>query len=224
MIFSKRVGAPLDGAVVGVPRDYFFEGGDQEVVATVERALDVFRRLGAAVARVHLPDCHKAYAAANATFAEGDRRSSGSAAGRPGRLQRAVPDPLRVHAPGTAARLIGRAPVVPGQIHGRRGARIRGAPMSLSCRRPRSRRRPSRRNPPHHDKERRKNACIFDFTGQPSISVPCGFTAQGLPVGLMICGRIGQDLTVLRFAHAFEQATPWHDRRPPLACHGLPGQ
>jgi aspartyl-tRNA(Asn)/glutamyl-tRNA(Gln) amidotransferase subunit A len=39
----------------------------------------------------------------------------------------------------------------------------------------------------------------------------------GLPVGLMISGRMFEDEVVLRFAHAFEQATPWHRRRPPIA-------
>jgi amidase len=48
------------------------------------------------------------------------------------------------------------------------------------------------------------NTCPFDVTGHPSISVPCGMSA-GLPVGMMLTGRIGEDATVLRAAHAFEQ-------------------
>ena len=47
--------------------------------------------------------------------------------------------------------------------------------------------------------------CIT-VTGGPAISVPCGFTADGLPVGLQIVGRRGDDLGVLRLAHAFERA------------------
>ena len=47
--------------------------------------------------------------------------------------------------------------------------------------------------------------CIT-VTGSPSISVPCGFTDDGLPVGLQIVGRRGDDLGVLRLAHAFERA------------------
>jgi aspartyl-tRNA(Asn)/glutamyl-tRNA(Gln) amidotransferase subunit A len=56
----------------------------------------------------------------------------------------------------------------------------------------------------------------FNFTGQPAASVPCGWTDDGLPVGLQIVGRRFEDLTVLRAAAAFEQASPWADRRPPL--------
>jgi aspartyl-tRNA(Asn)/glutamyl-tRNA(Gln) amidotransferase subunit A len=55
---------------------------------------------------------------------------------------------------------------------------------------------------------------IFNITGQPSISVPCGFTPGGLPVGLMLSGRPFEDATVLRLAHAYERAHDWHARRP----------
>jgi amidase len=56
--------------------------------------------------------------------------------------------------------------------------------------------------------------CIT-VTGSPAISVPCGFTEQGLPIGVQIVGRRGDDLGVLRLAHAFERATLVGERRPP---------
>ena len=56
----------------------------------------------------------------------------------------------------------------------------------------------------------------FNMTGQPAASVPCGFV-DGLPVGLHIVGRFGDDATVLRAAAAFEQARPWQGTRPPVA-------
>lgn len=56
---------------------------------------------------------------------------------------------------------------------------------------------------------------LFNITGQPSISVPCGFTAARLPVGLMLSGRPFDDLGVLQLAHAYEQRHPWHQQRPP---------
>ncbi|MBI3993885.1 MAG: amidase [Candidatus Lambdaproteobacteria bacterium] len=55
------------------------------------------------------------------------------------------------------------------------------------------------------------------LTGLPAISVPCGFTPAGLPVGLQIVGRHRQDFAVLQLAHAFEQATGHGRRRPPIA-------
>jgi Asp-tRNA(Asn)/Glu-tRNA(Gln) amidotransferase A subunit family amidase len=56
----------------------------------------------------------------------------------------------------------------------------------------------------------------FAMMGLPAISVPCGFTRDGLPVGLQIVGRRLADATVLRAAGAFEAIAPWSGRRPPL--------
>ena len=53
------------------------------------------------------------------------------------------------------------------------------------------------------------NTGPFDMTGHPAVSVPCGKTSEGLPVGLMLVGRRFDDATVLRAAHAFEQAVDW---------------
>lgn len=58
---------------------------------------------------------------------------------------------------------------------------------------------------------------IFNLSSAPAISVPCGFSADGLPIGLQIGGRPGADETILRAAYAYEQSSGWHDRRPPNA-------
>jgi len=60
--------------------------------------------------------------------------------------------------------------------------------------------------------------CTFpiNMVGQPAISLPCGML-RGLPVGLQLIGRRGDETTVLRAAAAFEHARPWKQRRPPLA-------
>ncbi len=57
----------------------------------------------------------------------------------------------------------------------------------------------------------------FNLTQQPAASGPCGFTRDGLPVGLHIVGRMFADRTVLRACHAYQAATEWHKKRPPLA-------
>jgi len=57
----------------------------------------------------------------------------------------------------------------------------------------------------------------FNLTGQPAATVPCGFTSDGLPVGLQIVGRPYADAAVLRAAAGFEALQPWAQHRPPLS-------
>jgi aspartyl-tRNA(Asn)/glutamyl-tRNA(Gln) amidotransferase subunit A len=58
-----------------------------------------------------------------------------------------------------------------------------------------------------------RNTRPFNVWGLPTISVPCGFTERGLPIGLQIAGPHWREDLVLRLAHAYEQATAWHKRR-----------
>ncbi len=57
------------------------------------------------------------------------------------------------------------------------------------------------------------NTRVLNLTGLPTISVPCGFTSDGLPIGLQISGRPGDEATVCRLANAYEQETEWHKAR-----------
>jgi aspartyl-tRNA(Asn)/glutamyl-tRNA(Gln) amidotransferase subunit A len=61
-----------------------------------------------------------------------------------------------------------------------------------------------------------ENTGAFNVYGIPAISVPCGFTSKGLPVGLMIAGPRFSEGKVLALAHAFEQATDFHKKKPPI--------
>ena len=56
----------------------------------------------------------------------------------------------------------------------------------------------------------------FNLAGVPALSVPCGFTSDNLPISLQIVGRPMEEGTVMRVGHAYQQATDWHTRLPPL--------
>jgi len=62
------------------------------------------------------------------------------------------------------------------------------------------------------------NTSPFDAYGIPAISIPCGFTSTGMPIGLMIAGPHFAEGKVLALAYAYQQATSWHTKRPPLTA------
>ncbi|MDE0033730.1 MAG: amidase [Deltaproteobacteria bacterium] len=62
----------------------------------------------------------------------------------------------------------------------------------------------------------------FNVTGAPAVSVPCGFSSQGLPIGLQIAAPHFQEPALLLVAHAYEQAAGWHGRRPPVGWEPAP--
>jgi aspartyl-tRNA(Asn)/glutamyl-tRNA(Gln) amidotransferase subunit A len=69
---------------------------------------------------------------------------------------------------------------------------------------------------PNEQNQRPNFTNPFNLTGLPAISVPCGFTPDNLPIGLQIIAPPFEEATCFRVAYAYEQATSWHERRPPI--------
>jgi amidase len=59
-------------------------------------------------------------------------------------------------------------------------------------------------------------AAVYNVTGQPAVNVPLHWTAEGLPIGVMLAGRMGEEGTLISLSAQLEQARPWQDRHPPL--------
>jgi aspartyl-tRNA(Asn)/glutamyl-tRNA(Gln) amidotransferase subunit A len=66
-----------------------------------------------------------------------------------------------------------------------------------------------------------QNTVPANITGQPSISVPCGFSKDGLPIGLQLIGRPYEESTLFRIAHAYESLHQWYARRPEPQAKGV---
>jgi aspartyl-tRNA(Asn)/glutamyl-tRNA(Gln) amidotransferase subunit A len=212
--FSGRIGASIDGAVIGVPRHFFFEGGDDDVCEIVSGSLEVFEYLGARLLDVDVPDIDQAYRAGDVTFVEIVEAHGEAMRRTPEKFSEAFRQRYELVARSTADEYVEaqrfRQRFRENVARLMRTCDLLAVPTSTVAAAPIA------AQPARHAIERRKNCSIFNFTGQPAISVPCGFTRAGLPVGLMLAGRDFEDETVLQHAAAFERATAWHDRHPRL--------
>lgn len=208
---------PMGGALsevrIGVVRRYFFDG-HADVVAVVDAALDTLRDLGARIVDVDLPNIDDAFAAAGVTFTEALAIHRKNLEDRPedfsdevrGKLLGSMDRKAADYAEAQHFRRLFTA-----QVHeAMAGCDVLAAPTATIAAAPIADR------PEDYRLLSWKNTGIFDLTGQPSISIPCGFTEAGLPVGLMLTGRLFEDRTVLQIASLFEAATDWQTRRPSL--------
>ena len=62
---------------------------------------------------------------------------------------------------------------------------------------------------------------VFNVTGQPSVSLPLVHGADGLPIGIQLAARFGDEATLVKIARDLEEAMPWHTRIPPVHASRL---
>ncbi len=219
--FTAELGGGLRGLRVGVPRAYFFAHLDGEVAAGVEQAIGQLRKLGADVRDVQLDGVEAGLGAVFAiVLAEAQQIHARSLRTRRADFGADVLTLLSAKTPDAAVLMQGlrardalsasmrgllesvdllvtpTTPIVAARI-GQETVRYGGIEEPIL------------------------NAMIrctapFNATGLPALSLPCGFTRAGLPIGLQIAGRPFDESTVLRAGHAYEQATDWHTRTPQL--------
>lgn len=221
--YTASLSGDIRGLRIGLPRTYFYDVLDPEVERAVQQAVDVVKGLGAVVKEVSWPALRYTTLAAliivlveAAAFHEHWLRTQGTAY-HPDialRLKWGLLLPASVYLKAQCLRsllcrdaarlwadvdvLLVPATMMPAHRIGETLARLPRREMStrealLRLMRP------------------------FNLTGLPAMSIPCGFTAGGLPIGLQIAGRPFDEATVLRLAHAYEQRTVWHQRQPPIA-------
>ncbi len=219
--YTGALGGGVRGLRVGVPRPYFFAPLDDEIAAAVERALGELRALGAEVRDIAVAGVEAGLdaifglvlAEAQEIHADAVRTRDGDF-GADVRAILATPTPdalslmraLRARDALSASMrgalesvdllVTPTTPVVAARI-GDETVRYGGVEepvlrAMIRCTAP------------------------FNATGLPALSLPCGFTRAGLPVGLQLVGRPFDEATVLRAGHAYEQATEWHTRKAPV--------
>ena len=212
--FAADLNEGVQGSRIGVVRGFFFEDCDPEVVDAVDAAIQMLEDLGARIEEIALADMDAAYAVGVITIAvEGAAYHAADLRERPELFS----DELR------AAFELGSFYQATDYVQAQRLRRhltlqvsremadldaivMPTSPVPAT---------PIEASPPGHAMLRPRNTMPFNALGLPAISVPCGFTAAGLPIGLQVAGHAFDEAGVLRIARAYEQATSWH-RRPPL--------
>ena len=215
--YSSALKGDVKGMVLGIPRRFFFDpqGMDSETLAAVEKAIEVLEQLGASTKVVDIPSldymleaCLCIHDSECYAYHEPNLKS------QPHNYNEALRRHLRSAALYSAADYIQaqrvRALVKQefDQVMTQVDALV--TPMMI---------RPAWRFDQldlDTASRLRYNSRPFNLTGQPAISVCCGFTSDGLPIGLQIAGRSFDEPTVLRIADAYERSTLWRQQRPPV--------
>jgi aspartyl-tRNA(Asn)/glutamyl-tRNA(Gln) amidotransferase subunit A len=240
--FTREVGRDIKGLKVGVPKEYFIEGMDGEVEAAVRKAIEALEALGARIEQVSLPHTEYGIAAyyiiapseASSNLARYDGVKYGFRSAVPGQSLMEMYTSTRARGFGPEVKrrvMLGTYSLSSGyyEAYYRKAQKVRtllrgdfeeafrkvdvlAAPTTPEA--------AFRRGEKMADPLRMYLSDVFTNTvnmaGVPAISVPCGFTGEGLPVGLQIIGKHFDEPAVLRVAHAYEQATDWHKRKPRL--------
>ena len=216
----------LDGGIAGlrvaVPEGYFFDDLHPDVAAAVEAALDVLRDLGATVERVALPiDVSAARRAWTVICtSEAVRLHAGRLRDRGNVIAADVRERMLAGERYSAADLVearwtrdDTAAAMAGFMADYDVVAFPAAPIPATD---------AESGLLEHDGTTYDGICalgrftrLASITGMPALSVPCGFTSDGMPAGLQLLAARFDDATLLRAASAYEQATPWHTRRPP---------
>jgi len=212
---TAGLGDGIAGRRIVLPRAFFFDQCEPEITAAVEAAAQVLATAGATIEEMALPHIAEAHLTGNltimteaATYHDENRRT------RPEKLSTEVRALLELGQGLSAVEYL-QAQRLRRRITQEllRALAPFDAIITPTAPVPAT---PIDNSPPHHGPLRFRNTIPFNLTGLPAISVPCGFTGGGLPMGLQIVGKPFDEAMVLRIAHAYEQATDWHTRHPAL--------
>jgi aspartyl-tRNA(Asn)/glutamyl-tRNA(Gln) amidotransferase subunit A len=238
--YQAALGQGIEGLRIGVPDEYFVEGMDREVEGAVAEAIRILEKLGARVERISLP--HTKYAVAtyyliapaeassNLARYDGVKYGLRAPGGKDliqmyGRTRAGGfgPEVKRRIMLGTYALSAGYYEAYYGKAQRVRTLIKRDFETAFGkvdlIVTPTSPSAAFRLGEKTADPLEMYLSDIFTISANlaalPAISIPCGFTPRGLPIGLQLIGRALDEAMLLRGAHAYEQATDWHRRRPP---------
>ena len=216
-----ELGRGIEGLRVGFDRRYATDNVDPDVATAMDHVLATLTRLGATVVAVTMPDVTQV----------GSTWLTLCAVEALAAHAKTFPSRASEYGPGLRAALESGQRVTPGALTAAQKVRsevsasiesVLNAVDCLVCPSMANSARVKESNP--FDEEtaeswaenvRNDVYCQpFNFSGSPTLSVPCGFSAEGLPLSVQFVGRRLSESVLCRIGHAYEQATPWHLRHP----------
>jgi aspartyl-tRNA(Asn)/glutamyl-tRNA(Gln) amidotransferase subunit A len=221
--YTAALSGDVRGLRIGIPREYFFDLLDPEVERAIHQAMEELRSLGASLHDVSWPALrYVTLAALIIVLVEASAFHDAWIRTRPHdyspdialRLKWGLLLPASAYLKAQRLRTVLCREVA--QLWSQADVLITPATMLAAPS-------PSETHVRLGDRQLSTREAIlrlmrpFNLTGLPAISIPCGFTTAGLPIGLQIAGKPFDEATVLRVAYAYEQHTDWHRRQPSMA-------
>ena len=220
--FTSELERGFKGLRVGVPKEFFFDDVDPEIEAAVRAGIDLMEREGASVEEVSMP-----WVALGRTINSGLLVAEAAAVHRSVIQTRAAELSPAIRARLESAIIVPAVDYIDTQRARRKFIEQMDDAMSdldvlitpsvpiqtptiAECTPP-----PGSADAPGGGALTQFTG-VFDTTGQPSLSMNCGFTKDGMPIGMMINGRAFDEVSVLRAGAAFERAAGLLERRPPI--------
>jgi aspartyl-tRNA(Asn)/glutamyl-tRNA(Gln) amidotransferase subunit A len=238
--YRATLGRGIEGLRLGVPAEYFVEGTDPEVQSAVREAIAALEKLGARTEPVSLPHTEyglaayyviaPAEASSNLARYDGvkyglrapgardliDMYSKTRAAGFGAEVKRRVMLGTYVLSAGYHDAYYGQAQKVRTLVRRDFERAFERVDMIVAPTTPGVAFKMGEKEDPLQMYLNDVFTIPTNLAGLPGVSIPGGFTRSGLPIGLQLIGRAFDEGTLLRAAHAYEQATAWHKRQPPL--------
>ena len=216
--YAAHLAQPLSAVAVGLDEAFISQDVDPEVSSAVLAAAQVLADLGATTTSVVFPDLSEAAATIGGLSAE---IALAHAETYPGHADCYGPDLRAIleHAQHVDGRDVVRAQRGRQALRRKLDAQLAETPLmilpALPCTTPTAQEGWAIMRDPAKQRRITRFTVIFDLTGHPTITLPCGFDRHGAPIGVQLIGRALGEPLLLGAAHAFQAATDFHLRRPP---------
>jgi amidase len=216
-----ELGRGVAGLRIGFDRRYATDNVDADVAAAMDEVLATLTRLGAQVVEVAMPDVSQVGGAwLDLCYVEALAVHAATFPSRAGEYGPGFRAALAAGQRVTPARLAA-VQEIRSQVSASIDALLNGVDC-LVCPSMANSARVKEANPFDEETDESWSAQVrndifaqpFNFSGSPTLSVPCGFTADGLPLSAQFVGRKLSEAMLCRIGHAYEQATPWHSKHP----------